>query len=339
MGMEVAKKNRNRYATDPIYNEQGSLRGTPAHLLKPLQLEILKALAYDRFLSWDYIQKLVGSHRSHLLSTLEVMRSKPYQYVKVCDEQSESSRRRMYQNIKSQYELTDLGKQTVFDTFGIRTYTGKKVSFIAHQIMADHAMASLRIGAKESNGRFELRSADQLLKSEKMPESTKASDTPFLIPLGDKVLSEKGKLVDHAIRPDREIFTLLDYEKDLSYFFGGFEVGTGTETHMPKDGRHDHSYTQSKFKDYIDIIERGIYDTYYAAPNFHMLFIEPNIHRIENMMAIWKTMTTEKEWVREYVWFKTFPPFTDKYEASGRMLTELFHLVGEDGATTTFSLL
>ena len=44
-------------------------------------------------------------------------------------------------------------------------------------------------------------------------------------------------------------------------------------------------------------------------------------------------MTRDAPWMRPYIWFKTHHLFTEKYEATGRMLTEPFLIVGEDGLT------
>ena len=258
--------NRNRYDTSPLYGENGNLRAIPPHNLTDFQLSLIGASALDRFLSWDYFAKLVGSNsRSHILLTLEKMRSAPYPYFEVCEEQQDRAKRHMYQNIKLQLQLTKLGREVAFDNFGIRVPEWKPTSYIAHHIMGDHAMASLRIGAKESQNRSPS-APHELLANPKMPESTRKSKTPFHIPLGDTIKTEKGKEVPHhPARPG--IFTILDYETDAAYFFGGLETGTGSETHQPTP-RHDHSYTISKFVDYRRIIEHGIYETLFRLPEF-----------------------------------------------------------------------
>jgi len=232
------------------------------------------------------------------------------------------------------------GAQVVFDTFGIRLPERRRLSprMYEHQIMGDHAMASFRIGVAESNGRFALLNRDELLKHPSMPERTRNSKAPDFIPLGDTVVSENGKVVGHAIRPDREMFVIRDLEKGVSYFFPGFEIGTGSETHRPTKPRHDHSLTESKFADYITIIDKEIYHSHFGAPNFFIPFIEPNMHRIQNMMALWNEMTRTTPWVRPSALFKTHHAYTEKYHASGRMLTEPFLIVGEDGRTTQFSV-
>lgn len=331
--------NRNRYDTSPIYGENGNLQAIPPHKLTDFQLSLIKAGALDRFLSWDYFARLVGSNsRSHVLLTLEKMRSAPYAYFEVCEEQQDRSKRHMYQNIKLQNQLTKLGREVAFDHFGIRVPEWKPTSYIAHHIMGDHALASLRIGAQESQGRFAIRSSHELLANQNMPESTRRSKTPFHIPLGDTITTEKAKVVPHTIRPDREIFAILDYETDNAFFFGGLETGTGSETHQPTTPRHDHSYTISKLTDYKAIIKRGIYETHFGFPNFYMLFIERNERRFEKPIEIWRDMTDDAKWMRPYIWFKTHHLFTEKYEATGRMLTEPFLIVDEGGTTTQFSL-
>jgi hypothetical protein len=328
-------------ATETIYRSSFSTedRGlsVPPHRLTELRLNTSKSLALDRFLCPDYLAALTGTSYGYMMDLCTALKTKPYPYIKICDEQTEHPAQHL--NVKRQYELTPLGAKVVFDTFGIHTPERRKLSprMYEHQIMGDHAMASFRIGVAESD-RFAMLTRDDLLCHPSMPEKTRTSKAPDFIPLGDTVVSENGKVVGHAIRPDREMFVIRDLQKGVSYFFPGFEIGTGSETHRPTKPRHDHSLTESKFADYITIIDEEIYHSHFGAPNFFIPFIEPNIHRIENMMVLWKEMTAKKPWVRPSALFKTHHAYTEKYKASGKMLTESFHIVGEDGRTTTFSL-
>ncbi len=303
-----------------------------------LAREILRALAYDRFLSADYLALLTDTSEAWASDLCGALRTTPHAYIKACDEQAENPT--LYLYTKDQYELTPLGAQAVLDHFGIVVPPRKsRVQHIAHQIMSDHAMASFRIGAMQSDGRFIMLTRDELLAHDTMPELTKNSNTPDFIPLGDQVRSETGKMVDHYIRPDREMFVIRDLKNKKAYFFPGFEVGRGTERIKAPEGKHDHSFMQSKFEDYITIIQKKIYKSHFGAPNSYMAFLEPNIHRFTTkMIPMFTDMTRTCPELRKYFLFKVHHEFTQKYKAGGYMLTEPYMIVGEDGRTASFSM-
>lgn len=345
--MPTESTRRKRFTNNPVLNDDGKSRAIPPQLLGQAKYKlyraILKALAHDRFLSADYLGLLTGTSYAHASNVCAVLRSEPHAYIKACDEQAENSQ--LYLYTKDQYELTPLGIQAVLDHFGIVLPPRRKtVQHIAHQIMSDHAMASFRVGVAQSAGRFAMLTRDELLTHPNTPEMTRNSDTPDFIPLGDQVKSEGGKLVDHYIRPDREMFVIRDLERRAAYFFPGFEVGRGTErieAPTAKGGtkRHDHSYMESKFEDYIRIIQKKIYRSHFGAPNVYIPFLEPNIHRFTTkMLPLFADMTRQCPEVRKYFLFKVHHEFTKKYTASGVMLTEPFLIVGEDGRTAEFSM-
>jgi hypothetical protein len=331
----------------PTENAKRNSRFTPAtrsirpELLTDLDLNVLLTLAYDRFLACDYIAKLVGSSYDYITNRATQLASPPHAYIKICDEQADPQSRVLYLYVKRQFELTKLGQQVVFDKFGIAIVPRHKVPSrgLKHQIDGDQAMASFRIGAKESDGRFQMLTRNELLQHPTMPEATRNSPTPDFIPLGDDIKSEGGKMVPHSIRPDREMFVIRDLSNKKAYFFPGFEIGTGSETHSPKSGRHDHSYTRSKFEDYITIIEKKIYRTHFGAPNLYIPFLETSPHRLENMMREHLLpMTETRPHVRRFFPFKRICTFTEKHMASGYMLCDPFLILDEFGQIAEFSL-
>lgn len=311
--------------------------GKPLSSLRLTNLDhaFLLALAHDRFLSADYIAKLTGTTYHHATDRCTNLATPPHAYIKICDQQLEN--RELHVTRKRQFELTPLGMEVVFNEFGVKVPPRRKISplMYVHQIMSDHAMAQFRIGVRENPERFVLLTRDELIRHPSMPEAGKAS--PDYIPLGDTVETEKGRTVRHEIRFDKDIFVLRDLLHRQAYGFLGFEVGTGSETHRPKNGRHDHSYTESKFADLITILKKGIYRTHLGFPNGYLLFLERSPYRIENMMEIWRDMTTECPQFRRYALFQTMHRFTDTYWASSRLLTEPAQIIGEDGTFTTFS--
>src|SRR6266568_4964800 len=114
----------------------------PPHRLTPFRKSVLKSLALDRFLCADYLGALTGTSYGYMMDVCTALKTKPYPYIKICDEQTENPAQHL--NIKRQYELTPLGAQVVFDTFGIRLPERRRLSprMYEHQIMGDHAMAS-----------------------------------------------------------------------------------------------------------------------------------------------------------------------------------------------------
>src|SRR5262245_45964469 len=106
---------RKRFTNDPVLNADGKSRAIPpTHLGQPkyrLAREILKALAFDRILSADYIALLTGTQYGWASDLCAVLSSSPYAYIKACDAQAEN--RVLYLYTKDQYELTDLGRQAV----------------------------------------------------------------------------------------------------------------------------------------------------------------------------------------------------------------------------------
>jgi hypothetical protein len=326
---ETTERNRSRF--------KGTDGAIPPHRLTDLHYAVLKSLYHDRYLSADYLAALTGSsYKTWMLPLVASLRSNPYAYIKVSDQQRDKPA--LYMNVKLQYELTKLGAQTLFDRFGLTVPARKPIRYIEHQIMGDHAMASLRIGVNASNGRFAIMTRDDLLAHPNMPEKTRNSTAPNVIPLGGTIENDKGKRIAHNVHPDKEMFVLRDLEHGLSYFFPGFEIGTGSETHRPKDGRHDHSFTESKFEDYLTIIEKEIYASHFGSPNFYIMFLEPNIHRINNMMALFSEMTKRRRWTRPHFLFGIQHTFTQQYKADGHRLISPYHIVGENGEPTTFSL-
>lgn len=324
---ETVTKRRSRFSNAPILNAQGHPIAKPPHALSETELRVIRALALDRLLSTRFIAALIGTSYEYAKPVVQRMGSQPHQYIRLCDEQADPSKQRFYLHSDRQFELAPLGIEVAADQLGIRIPPRKRVQLIAHQIMADQIMASLRIGANASGGRFAILTRDELLAHKNMPESTRNRKFPDYIPLPDIDGVKKG---EHAIRPDREMFVVRDTVRGKAFFFPGIEIGTGSETHRPSSGVHDHSYTESKFKDYITIINRRIYESYFGSPTFFIAFIEPNQTRVENMMRLLETMTTKNPDLRKSFLFKMHPRFTDieKPRADGHALLEDWQRVG-----------
>src|SRR5438309_7614802 len=99
-------------------NEDRGL-SVPSERLTDKRKGFLLSLADDRFLSPDYLGKLNDTSENYAIDVCAALKTKPHQYIKVCDEQLENQQ--LHVTVKRQYELTPLGAQVVFDEFGIVT--------------------------------------------------------------------------------------------------------------------------------------------------------------------------------------------------------------------------
>jgi hypothetical protein len=324
---ETATKRRSRFSNAPILNAQGHPRAKPPHALSETELQFIRALALDRLLSARFLAAVTGTSYKYAIRTVQVLGSLPYQYIRLCDEQADPAKHRFYLHSDRQFELAPLGIEVAQDQLDLHIPPRKRVQQIAHQIMSDQVMASFRIGVRESAGRFAMLTRNELLAHPNMPATTRERKYPDAIPLPDIEGVNRG---EHAIRPDREMFVIRDKQRNKSFFFPGFEIGTGSEKHEDF-GKHDHSFTQSKLTDYITILVEGIHESYFGSDdNFFIPFIEHNAARLVKPMLLLEKMTAKRPKLREHFLFGVQPRFTDiiKPQPDGHALTEDWQRVG-----------
>lgn len=330
---------RRRSRWDNNRPEQSVIPEALYHKRNTQRREALKCFAYERFLDAKWLGALLGTSTRVALRTLEDLSALPHAYLKICDYQRENKADFMWS--MRQFELTQFGIDTVYEHFGIKPIPPNSPSQIKHQIMGDQAMASFRIGAKATVGRVIIMPFQELLAHPKTPEKTKRTARPNTIPLGGTIPGSKGKQVPHIIRTDREAFVIRDTQEGRIYPIAGIECGRGTETHEPEDKSHttdSHSTTYGKFADIITAFDKEIVEDLFDWPTCYFIFLEPIPQRIENMAKLWEKMTMRHNEFRPRILFKVWHSYAETYEASGRMLTGPFHIIGEDGKPTSFSL-
>jgi len=302
MDVALRRKPKSRFSRTPVTSADGIAHVVPPYRLTEQDLALLKALTRRRFLSVDYIAALIGTSYKYALTRVQILKSDPNFYVKVCDAQRENPKLHLYTPLF--YELDQRGIGAL-DERGIVIGPRKPVRNIIHAVMVDQIMASFELGA--TGGMSIIPRADILAKT---PQKTQDLPIPDRIPVGR----------DRWIRADGEMFVLKTAEGFS--FFPGVEADTGTEPIHSYD--YERSSIRAKFEDYITVIEREIYKSHFGARTFFVPFITPTTRRLESMMVLLEEMTEKKPSLRKHFLFKTHPLFTSstKPRPSGHMVDE-----------------
>jgi hypothetical protein len=299
-------KPKSRFSRTPVKNRHGSTVAVPPHRLTELDLSILKTLAGHRVLSAEYLAALVGTSYKYAVYRLQILKSEPNCYVKVCDTQQENPKLHLYTPLF--FELDSKGITELHER-GVILPPRRPVRNLVHAVMVEQIMASFEIGGT-------LISRADILVSDKTPVRTRNHPAPDRIPLPK----------ERYIRPDGEMF-VIQSPSGFS-FLPGIEADTGTEPVHSYD--YERSSIKGKFEDYITIIENEIYKSHFGAKTFFIPFITPTTRRLASIMTLLEQMTEKKPSLRKSFLFKTHPLFTSstKPVPSGHMITQPFQRVG-----------
>jgi hypothetical protein len=165
-----------------------------------------------------------------------------------------------------------------------------------------------------------------ILRSGRLPETTRQSPKPFHIPISIKV---DGQLVSTHVAADGHPFgvTRLIDDRPAYYFTPGIEADCGTE---PVDASNfARSSIYKKFVLYLAVEAQGVHRSHFGFPNFYVPVITTNETRARSMMDVLSRITGGSGSMN--ILFKTFPAFTSFEKPrppSGRMLTEDWQRVG-----------
>lgn len=302
------RKPKSRFSRTPVTSADGTARTVPPYRLTEQDLGLLKLLVRHRFLAADYIAALLPTSYRYANMRIQILKSAPNLYIKICDAQRENPHQHFY--TKLFYELDQPGIGELQER-GITVPPRRPVRNITHAIMVDQIMASFELGA--TGDVSIIPRADILAKA---PEKTRDMVVPERIPVGK----------DRWIRPDGEMFVLKTPEGFS--FFPGIEADTGTEPIHSYD--YERSSIKGKFEDYITVIEQRIFETHFGARTFLIPFITPTTRRLESMMTLLEEMTKHKPSLRKHFLFKTHPLFTSstKPRPTGHMVDEEWLRVG-----------
>lgn len=308
MNVATRRKPKSRFSRTPVTSADGTAHAVPPYRLTPQDIELLKALTRRRFLSADYIAALIGTSYKYALTRVQILKSDPNFYIKVCDAQRENPKSHFYTPLYYELDQRGIGALEERD---IVIAPRRPVRNIIHAVMVDQIMASFELGA---TGDISLIGRADILT--KAPDKTQALAMPERIPVGK----------ERWVRPDGEMFVLKS-SHGFS-FFPGIEADTGTEPIHSYD--YERSSIRAKFEDYITVIEREIYKSHFGARTFNIAFVTPTTRRLELMMVLLEEMTKNKPSLRKHFLFKTHPLFTSstKPRATGHMIDEPWLRVG-----------
>jgi hypothetical protein len=232
MDVALRRKPKSRLSRTPVTSFDGVAKAVPPHRLTDQDVKLLTALARRRFFSADYLAAIVGTSYKYALQRVQILKSQPNCYIKICDTQAESPKLHLYTPLF--YELDSKGITELAER-GLFIPSRKPVKNLIHAVMVDQIMASFELGELMLIPRADI------LTSENTPAATRKLAVPDRIPVGD-----------HGVRPDGEMFVLKS--PSGFRFFPGIEADTGTEPIHSYD--YDRSSIKAKFEDYIKLLSR-----------------------------------------------------------------------------------
>src|SRR3984957_13591180 len=257
-----ARKNRDRFSSAPRLNK----RGVPViALMVDRQPAVLKALAQHGTLTVYDIHAIVGGNLRSLRQSIDVLKSKPNEYLRILPEQlrTRSLRENLY------YQLAPRGGEWL-NANGQHAEQPRRVYNLGHTGLVSHIMASITAGIAQQAG-TRLISWEEMQTHPKFPKETVAAKDNTAIPHGKE-----------HIRPDTHPFGIELSEGDKKkYRFLVIEADNGTETIKPsKPAEYTGNSIYAKFEAYLDFIESKGFHTRYGLPNYFVLFVFTNGNRL-----------------------------------------------------------
>jgi hypothetical protein len=290
-----------------------------AHL-SPHDIAIFAALARFRYLPADYIHALVGGSFKHLIHRLNVLSREPNLFINRPQQQRANANANHRPLI---YELDERGSRVMRER-GVEHPHARPPASFAHELMACQIMASFELGTRAANLR--LITWNDILRSERLPETTRQSVKPFHIPVG--VTVDGQRIETHVAADGRPFGIARSIDSQPAYFFcPGIEADCATEPVDASDFARSSIY--KKFILYLAVEAQGIHRSHFGFPNFYVPVITTNETRVRSMMQLLERITGGAG--SKIMLFKTFPAFTSFEKPrppSGAMLTEDWQRVG-----------
>lgn len=294
-----APKISSRWSREPSLDKRRARtkQGNPRkRILSKRDIKILKLLNEFRYLPADDIHAYVGGSYEGVRRALNALYRDAY--LNRPHQQRENANANYAKLI---YELDTAGR-TVLKDLGITVKPKVYHTNFVHELMVSRIMASLRLGMGASADATFISWA-VILAADHTPRKLKDADKPTHIPC--RIRHRKG-VEESFIAADYQPFG-LNIQGKYS-FFPGIEADCGTEPLSPAD--YDRSSIQRKFAAYLDIIASKTYGTHFGFPILFVPFFFPTVSRMESAMALLERMTTDKQSLRRYFLFKTFPTLT-----------------------------
>jgi hypothetical protein len=274
-----AVKNRDRFSIEPKLNKHG--RPIVAQMIDR-QPAILRALAEHNTLNVYDIHAIVGGNLRELRRTVDTLKSRPNEYIRILPEQLRT--RNLRENLY--YQLASRGVEWL-NANGHATAQPRRVYNLGHTGLVSHITASIAAGlAQHPNAR--LVSWDEIQTHPKFPPETGTAKDNTAIP--------------HAnghIRPDTHPFGIeLPRDGKKAYRFVVVEADNGTETIYPtKPREYKGNSIYAKFEAYLQFIESKAFHTRYGLPNYYVLFVFTSQARLANAMTLLGSMSRGSKFI------------------------------------------
>jgi hypothetical protein len=274
-----AAKNRDRFSTEPRLNKHG--RPIVAQMIDR-QPAVLRALAEHSTLTVYDIHTIVGGNLRSLRESIDILKSKPNEYIRIIPEQLRT--RNLRENLY--YQLAPRGVEWLNQN-GQRVEQPRRVYNLGHTGLVSHVTASITAGIGQHKGARFI-SWEEMQEHPKFPEATKKADDNTAIPHGQR-----------TIRPDTHPFgveQLKDGKKTWRFLV--VEADNGTETIYPtKPREYKGNSIYAKFEAYLDFIERKGFYSRYGLPNYFVLFVFTSKPRLDNAMTLLGSMTSSCRYI------------------------------------------
>jgi hypothetical protein len=267
-----AQKNRDPFSIDPRLN----VRGRPiVALMIDNQPRVVKACADHGPLTIDDLHVLIGGNKRALYETVDVLKRKPNEYIRVVPEDVRNHVRIR----KLRLEVAQNGVSWLQDN-GHQAQLKGRVYNLSHATLVSHIMASISAGiAQQPTAHFI--SWEEMQTHPKFPADTRSAADNTAVP------SAKGH-----IRPDTHPFGIvLDNGAQKAYRFYVIEADNGTETIRPtRPATYTGNSIYAKFEAYLDFIESKGFRDRYGLPNYFVLFVFTSRARLDTAKTLLASM-------------------------------------------------
>ena len=314
MDATAATKRNSRWTRRPTLGARKTAQ------LSPHDIAIFAALARYRYLPADYIHALVGGSFKHLIHRLNVLTREPNLFVNRPAQQRANANANHRPLI---YELDVRGIRALQE-HGVEYQRNRSPASFAHELMVCQTTASFELGARTADVR--VITWNDILRSERLPETTRRSPKPFHIPI---TVSVDGQRLDTHVAADGHPFGIARLIDGVPayYFCPGIEADCGSEPVDASDFARSSIY--KKFALYLAVEAQGIHRSHFGFPNFYVPIITTNEIRARSMMDLLSRITNGAG--SKIFLFRTFPAFTSFEKPPppcGDMLTEDWQRVG-----------
>lgn len=311
-------RRNSRWNEAPVLDATGKPRA--AYLTERDVDGIFAPLTRYRYLPVDYIHAFAGGSLDYLVNRLNLLSRQPNRYVARPQQQranAAANHRRLV------YELADKGWAVMHER-GIMQERSRAPSNFSHELMTCQVLASFELGTHETGHR--LIAWSDILRSQSLPDATRLSPKPYLIPV--TVTIDGATIATHVVADGAPFGIGRSLGGDTTFFFcPGVEADCGTEPIDTSDFQRSSLF--KKFVLYLTVDTQGIHRSHFGFPNLYVPFVTTNAVRLASMMKLLDRVTRGAG--SKHILFKTFPAFTSPEKPpppSGYMLTEDWARVG-----------